>query len=164
MVRLHDRRRRSRKSRQLWRHLRAAMRLLVRHPAVSVGVVALRPDGRILLVRRVDSDLFGIPGGIMDWGETAEETARRELREEMGLEITRITRLVGVYTSPRRDPRTHAICITLAAEVEGDAEIGDPLEVSEIRAFHRDDLPMDHLAFDGAQQIRDFLEGETVLR
>ena len=41
---------------------------------------------------------------------------------------------------------------------------GDPLEVSEIQRFAPDALPMRHLAFDGAQQLRDFLDGVTAVR
>jgi ADP-ribose pyrophosphatase/8-oxo-dGTP diphosphatase len=140
------------------------MRLVVRHPTVSVGVIPVDDAGRIVLMRRADSDLFGIPGGIMDWGETVEDTARRELREEIGAEITRLVRMVGVYSSPRRDPRTHAVCITVVAEIEGELEISDPLEVSEIHRFAPDELPLEHLAFDGGQQLRDFLDERTAIR
>ena len=164
MVRLEDRRQKRKKSGQLWRHLRAAMRLLLRHPTLSVGMIPVYPDGRIVLARRVDSDRFGVPGGIVDWGETIEEAARRELEEETGLEIVRVIRLVGVYSSPARDPRTHAVNVALAVEVRGEPAIRDPLEISEIHAFAPGDIPYDHLAFDGEQQLRDFLAGTVAVR
>lgn len=163
-VRLKDRRRGRKKSGQLWRHLRAAMRLLLRHPTLAVGIVPVYPDGRIVLARRVDSDRFTVPGGIVDWGETIEEAARRELEEETGLEWVRLIRLVGVYSSPTRDPRTHAVSITMVAEVTGEPEIHDPLEISEIHAFAPADLPFGYLAFDGDQQLRDYLAGGVFLR
>jgi 8-oxo-dGTP diphosphatase len=164
MVRLEDRRKRQKRSGQLWRHLRAAMRLVLRHPTLSVGIVPVYPDGRIVLARRVDTDQFAVPGGIVDWGETIEEAARRELEEETGLEWVRMVRLVGVYSSPARDPRTHAVSVTLAAEVRGEPSIRDPLEISEIHAFAPQDLPFGHLSFDGDEMLRDYLSGAIAVR
>ncbi len=162
-VRLKDRRKRSRRSRQLWRYLRAAMRLLLRHPIPSVAVVPVLPDGRIVLVRRVDSDRWALPGGMVDWGETVEETAIRELEEEAGLEIVRLQRLIGVYSSPERDPRSHSIAVTVAAEVRGEPRIGDPLEISEIHAFAAEELPFGYMAHGMEAMLRDYLEGRTVV-
>jgi 8-oxo-dGTP diphosphatase len=164
MVRLEDRRKRQKRSGQLWRHLRAAMRLVLRHPTLSVSIVAVYPDGRIVLARRVDTDLFSVVGGIVDWGETVEEAGRRELEEETGLEWVRLLRVVGVYSSPSRDPRTHAVSITLAAEVSGEPEIVDRLEISEIHAFLPAEIPFGHLSFDGDQMLKDYLEGTMALR
>ena len=162
-VRLEDRRRKRSRSGQLWRHLRAAMKLLLRHPTISVGMIPVLPDGRILLARRVDSDRFSIPGGMLEWGETLEVAAKRELEEETGVHWVRLLRLVGVYSSPTRDPRTHAVNVALAVEVRGEPRIGDPLEVSELHAFTPDEIPFSHLAFDGERQLRDYLEGRTVV-
>ncbi len=162
-MRLKDRRKRSGRSRQLWRYLRAAMRLLLRHPIPSVAVVPVLADGRTVLVRRVDSDRWALPGGIVDWGETVEETASRELEEEAGLEIVRIERLVGVYSSPERDPRSHSIAVTIAAEVRGDPRVGDPLEISEVHAFAAEELPFGYMSHGMEAMLRDYLEGRTVV-
>ena len=164
MVRLEDRRRQRKRSGQLWRHLRAAMRLVLRHPTLSVGMIPVYPDGRIVLARRVDLDRFSVPGGMVDWGETIEEAAKRELEEETGLEMVRVIRLVGVYSSPARDPRTHAVNVVLALEVRGEPSIRDALEISEIHAFSPADIPYGYLAFDGEQQLKDYLEGRVAVR
>ena len=55
--------------------------------------------GRIVLVHRLDNDLWALPGGGMELGESIEETAVREVREETGLDVS-ITGLVGIYTNP----------------------------------------------------------------
>lgn len=159
-----ERRRRSGASRQIWRHLRAAMRLLIGHPIPNVSSIARLEDGRIVLVRRVDTGQWALPGGMIDWGETAEAATRRELREETGLDLVSVRRLVGVYSSPERDPRAHSICIALAVEARGEMTIHDPLELSEIRAFAESELPLGELAHDHDQQLRDYLAGRTVLR
>ena len=67
-------------------------------PAASAVVVD--QDGRILLHRRTDSELWSIPGGGMEIGETIAETVVREVEEETGLKVEP-ERLVGIYTDPR---------------------------------------------------------------
>ena len=162
-VRLKDRRARSRKGGQLWRHLRTAMRLVLRHPLVSVTVVPVREDGRVVLARRVDSDRWVLPGGLVDWGETVEEAARRELEEETGMEVARMGRLVGVYSAPGRDPRGHSVTILVAAEVRGRPSISDPLEISEIHAFAPAEVPFQHMALGTDVMLRNYLTGQTVI-
>ena len=70
----------------------------------------------------------------------------------------------AVYSSPTRDPRTHAVNVALAVEVRGEPAIRDPLEISEIHAFAPADIPFAHLAFDGEQQLRDYLDGTVAVR
>lgn len=67
-------------------------------PAVSVVV----PDGQehILLIRRTDNKYWSIPGGGMEPGESIREAARREVKEETGIDCE-ITGLVGIYSNPR---------------------------------------------------------------
>ncbi len=59
-------------------------------PIVGVGVVIRDDEGRILLIRRgrePGKGLWAVPGGKVEWGETMREAARREAREETGLEV-----------------------------------------------------------------------------
>jgi ADP-ribose pyrophosphatase YjhB (NUDIX family) len=67
-------------------------------PAASGVVVDDR--GRILLHRRKDNDLWSLPGGAMEPGESIAGTIVREVREETGLEVE-VVRLVGIYSDPR---------------------------------------------------------------
>lgn len=149
--------------RQAWRYLRAGMGLVLRHPVVSVCLVPVLPDGRVVLFCRVDNRRWSLPGGLIDWGEEVLAAARRELREETGLALVRLVRLQGVYSSPERDPRTHAITVTLVVEVAGEMRAEDDLEVRRVRPFATADLPWDTLAHDHARQLRDFLSGATVV-
>jgi ADP-ribose pyrophosphatase YjhB (NUDIX family) len=60
------------------------------NPAVAAGVIAEDREGRVLLVRRAKEPArgrLGVPGGFVDFGETAEASARREAREETGIEV-----------------------------------------------------------------------------
>jgi len=67
-------------------------------PAASAVVVD--QDGRILLHRRSDSQLWSIPGGAMEIGETIAQTVVREVKEETGLQVDP-ERLVGIYSNPK---------------------------------------------------------------
>jgi 8-oxo-dGTP pyrophosphatase MutT (NUDIX family) len=65
----------------------------------SVVVVVRDDRGRVLLIHKVDNDLWALPGGGHDIGESITDTAVREVREETGLEV-KVVRLTGTYTNP----------------------------------------------------------------
>jgi mutator protein MutT len=59
------------------------------HPVIRIAAaVVLNPDGHLLLVRKRDTAMFMQPGGKLEEGETGEEALLRELREELGFELT----------------------------------------------------------------------------
>jgi ADP-ribose pyrophosphatase YjhB (NUDIX family) len=121
------------------------------------------PDGSIVLVRRRDTGQWSLPGGLIDWGETVAMTAARELREETGLQLIKIDRLLGVYSSPDRDPRMHSVTISLVVQAEGNLLVGDRQEVWQAQAFAVEDLPLGELSHDHDQQLQDYLQGETII-
>jgi len=152
-----------RRLRRSWQYIHAALGLLYRHPFPGTSIIPILPDGRIILARRHDTGLWGLPGGMVDWGEDIATAVRRELIEETGLELVAIRRLVGVYSTPKRDPRIHSICIVVEAAVQGTIHIQDTLEISEVQAFSLSELPQGELSFDHTQQLQDYLQGLTTL-
>jgi ADP-ribose pyrophosphatase YjhB (NUDIX family) len=65
----------------------------------SVTAIVTDSGGRLLLVHKTDNDLWALPGGGMDLGESIKDAVVREVREETGLEID-VSGLVGIYTNP----------------------------------------------------------------
>jgi ADP-ribose pyrophosphatase YjhB (NUDIX family) len=67
-------------------------------PTFGVNVVIVQ-DTKVLLIKRADAPVWGLPGGAIDEGETVAQAALRETREETGLEV-RLEQLVGIYSRP----------------------------------------------------------------
>ncbi len=150
-------------ARTLWRYGQTVLGVIFRHPITGTSIIPILPDGRIVLIKRRDNGLWALPGGMVDWGEDIPNTIERELKEETGLELVKIGRLVGVYSAPDRDPRFHSICVVAEAEVQGKMEIQDTLEVMEIEAFSRNSLPSEPMSHDHYRQLQDYLNDLTIL-
>ena len=65
----------------------------------STTAIVCDDHGRIVLVKRKDNALWALPGGGMELGESIEQGAVREVKEETGLDVE-VDGLVGVYTNP----------------------------------------------------------------
>jgi ADP-ribose pyrophosphatase YjhB (NUDIX family) len=65
----------------------------------SVVAVVRNDNGELLLIHRTDNDLWALPGGGHDIGETISHTVEREVLEETGIRVE-VTDLVGIYTNP----------------------------------------------------------------
>lgn len=117
---------------------------------LAVGVIARDVRGNILMERRADCGLWGLPGGRMDFGESVEATACREFREETGLEI-RVERLVGVYSDPTDrilsyDNGDIVQCVTIVVEASiggGDLKLSN--ESQEMAFFSPASIPREVL-------------------
>lgn len=115
---------------------------------VRVGCTAAIIDGagRVLLQHRTDGDYWGLPGGGMEPGDTFITAARREVREETGLEI-QIIELLGLYTDPDLcviypdGNRVQVAAVTFVAAITGGAMIDSNEETAELRWFGSNELP-----------------------
>jgi ADP-ribose pyrophosphatase YjhB (NUDIX family) len=66
---------------------------------IAVSTFVLDKDERLLMIRRTDNDLYGLPGGRHELGETMTQTATRETKEETGIAVE-VTSLVGIFSNP----------------------------------------------------------------
>lgn len=115
----------------------------------SASVFVQDDDGRLLLLKRVDNDLWTIPTGGVKKGETVGQAGVRECREETGLEVE-VIGLVGVFSTPdhvivymhgdRMDEVRQPINICLRARVVGGSIAPEPSEAAEVRWVYPGDL------------------------
>ena len=112
----------------------------------GAALILRDPAGRILLQRRNDDGTWGLPGGYLEIGETLEEAARREAREELGLTLGPL-RLFDIFAGPEHyhdypdHGRVYAVSIVYVAEnVQGPIK-ADQSETKEARYFSATTLP-----------------------
>lgn len=113
------------------------------NPKPVAAAIPQTADGEIILLRRgfdPGAGLWTFPGGFVDLGESVPEAAKREVREEICIDVE-ITRLVGVYS--RATDRV--LLVVYAATALGAPQATD--EAPEVRAFRPDALPWDEMAF-----------------
>jgi 8-oxo-dGTP diphosphatase len=121
-------------------------------PKLMVDVVIPYEEG-LVLVRRGGEPFEGqwaLPGGFVDVGETVHEAAVREAAEETGLAVE-ISRLVGVYSEPDRDPRGHNVSVAFLASVLG-GQMRAASDAAEVEVLDPDTV---ELAFDHSRIIAD---------
>ncbi len=108
--------------------------------------------GRIVLIRRRNPPPgWALPGGFLEYGESLEQAAIREAKEETGLDVELIRQL-HTYSDPRRDPRGHTVSTVFIARAHGTPTAGD--DAGDVRLCTLSDLPP--LAFDHAQVLQDY--------
>ena len=124
------------------------MRKYIGHaPMLSVGAtVVILKDDYILLNLRSDTHTWGIPGGAIELGETLEQTAARELKEETNLTAASFT-LLHLFSGPdfyfkypNGDELYSVVALFLAEGVAGDLKITDG-ESTELAYFRKEALP-----------------------
>lgn len=141
-----------------------------KNPVPAVDAI-IQMDTQILLVKRKNEPFRGymaIPGGFVNEGETVEDAAKREVREETSLDIELVD-ILGVYSDPKRDPRGHIMSTVFIAyvpatgnkSVEGLAAD----DASELEWIDLEVIPNEKFAFDHKRILMDYIKwkesGET---
>ena len=118
-------------------------------PILMLGAVTLvlDKDYRLLMMKRTDSNHWGIPGGAVELGEVIEDAAKRETREECNLEIEQMS-LFGVfsgpelyYVYPNGDEVYNVSIVYLSQDWRGEIKLND--EHSEWGWFAASEIPQD---------------------
>ena len=130
----------------------------------AVDAVVFDDSGRILLQHRADFDMWGLPGGAIEAGETLTDAIVREVKEESGLDVE-VVRLIGAYSEPEytttRYPDgniVHYVSLTVECRVTGGQLRPQRSESKAVRFFDPHDLP-EPLLRDHVPRIKDALAG-----
>ncbi|MFO7877895.1 MAG: NUDIX hydrolase [Desulfovermiculus sp.] len=125
-----------------------------RNPVPTVDIVIHIPGrGVVLIERRNPPYGWALPGGFVDYGESVEQAAVREAQEETGLGV-QLHGLLGVYSSPDRDPRQHTMSVVFTATAKDEAQLKAGDDAGRVCVASLDQLP--ELAFDHARILADF--------
>jgi ADP-ribose pyrophosphatase YjhB (NUDIX family) len=124
-----------------------------RQPKLTVDVIVENDRGQVLLIRRKNPPSgWALPGGFVDYGETLEAAAVREIKEEAGIEVI-LTAQFHTYSDPARDPRHHTITTVFLGRSSEEPRAGD--DALDASFFAPDAVPLD-LAFDHKAVLEDF--------
>ena len=125
-----------------------------RNPFPTVDIIIEVGGGIVLIERKNPPSGWALPGGFVDYGESLEEAAIREAKEETSLDVGNL-RLVGCYSHPSRDSRMHTISTVYAATGGGIPRAAD--DAANLKIFRLDELP-ERLCFDHGIILGDYLQ------
>ena len=126
-----------------------------RNPIPTVDIIIEIASKGIVLIKRKNPPYgWAIPGGFVDYGESLEEAALREAKEETNLDVNLIKQF-HTYSDPQRDPRYHTISTVYIAKANGIPQAMD--DAIEIGIFTESNLP-DEIAFDHRSILSDYFK------
>jgi ADP-ribose pyrophosphatase YjhB (NUDIX family) len=122
-------------------------------PLVTVDIVIEIDDRGIVLIERKNSPHgWALPGGFVDYGESLEQAALREAREETSLDV-RLLEQFHSYSDPGRDPRHHTVSTVFIGRAGGAPRGADDAKTAHI--FTEASLPAP-IVFDHARILTDY--------
>jgi ADP-ribose pyrophosphatase YjhB (NUDIX family) len=124
-------------------------------PTVDI-IIEIESKGIVLIKRRNPPSGWALPGGFVDYGESLEEAAIREAKEETDLNV-KLTGQFHTYSDPTRDPRHHSISTVYIAKAKGTPQAKD--DAADIGIFNDSSLP-DAIAFDHRSILRDYFKSK----
>jgi ADP-ribose pyrophosphatase YjhB (NUDIX family) len=122
-------------------------------PTVDI-IIEIESKGVVLIKRKNPPYGWAIPGGFVDYGESMEDAAIREAKEETSLDV-KLIRQFHTYSDPHRDPRHHSISTVYLAKAKGIPKAKD--DAIEIGIFTESNLP-EEIAFDHRSILRDYFK------
>ena len=126
-------------------------------PTIDIIIEIERENGQegiILIKRKNPPHGWALPGGFVDYGESLEEAAVREAKEETSLDI-RLKSQFHTYSDPERDPRKHTISTVYVATAQGKPKAQD--DAQDIGIFTKEEINFP-LAFDHRKILADYFK------
>lgn len=123
-----------------------------KNPIPTVDVIIEYKGGIVLVERKNYPFGWALPGGFVDYGESLEKAAIREVKEETGLEVENLKQF-HTYSEPGRDPRHHTISTVFTAKGRGVLKSGD--DAKNARIFKIDQIP-ENMAFDHRKILENY--------
>ena len=126
-------------------------------PTVDIIIEIKRKNGQegiILIKRKNPPHGWALPGGFVDYGESLEEAAVREAKEETSLDI-KLKSQFHTYSDPKRDPRKHTISTVYVAAAQGRPKAQD--DAQDIGIFTEEEINFP-LAFDHQKILADYFK------
>lgn len=140
-------------NKQVTNYLNYILFKLGQGPFITVDII-IEVEGGIVLIERSNPPFgWAIPGGFLDYGETLENCAIREAKEETGLDISDLKQMF-TYSDPKRDPRFHTVTTVFVAKAKGRPKAGDDAQNAKVISL--DELNSIKLAFDHDDVLRDY--------
>ncbi len=128
-----------------------------RNPRITADIIIELEDRGIVLIKRKNPPVgWALPGGFLDYGESLEDCAIREAKEETSLAIE-LKGQFHTYSTLDRDPRWHTVTTVFAATASGIPKAAT--DASEIEVFKRDEIPKD-LVFDHNKILEDYFRAK----
>jgi len=128
---------------------------IYRNPVPTVDIIIEMGHGKIILIKRKNEPIgWALPGGFVDYGESLEDAAIREAKEETSLDVSLIKQM-HTYSRPDRDPRQHTVSTVFIATANGVPQAAD--DAAEIGIFDKATVP-NQLVFDHEEILQDYFK------
>ena len=128
-------------------------------PSITTDIFIFDENFNFILIKRKNDpykDCWALPGGFVEYGESVEDAAIREAKEETNIDVE-LEELVNVYSAPDRDPRRHTVTVAYTARGDLKTRKADS-DAKDIDVFQVDKLDSINIAFDHAIIIKDCLD------
>ncbi len=122
-----------------------------RNPVPTVDIIIEYAGGIVLIERKNPPFGWAIPGGFVEEGESMENAAVREAKEETSLDVE-LKQLLYVYSDPSRDPRSHTVSAVFIAEGQGELCAKDDAANAQVFSGKLPDV----MAFDHGEILADY--------